>query len=113
MIPTHQFVKRYKNFEIFLRRPGFESIPIAFGKVASFITRSQDGPTAVFAFAYSGLKALQNTSINEVELLKKAVVEIERFIGDKKIENNHEYTFEYQGDSFREVPNAAWWVKTT
>ena len=111
MVPKFQFIKNYKNFDIFLRLPGFESIQIAFGKVALFIARSGDVIEA-FAFAYPGLDNFRNNTINEVELLKKAEDEIEKFIDAKKIKNNQEYTFEYKDRSYHEVPNAAWWVKT-
>ncbi len=113
MIPSHQFIKNYNGFDIFLRQPGFESIPTAFGKVAAFIVSNEKKTTALFAFSYSGLEALQNPSITEVDLLKKAVTVIEKFIDNKKIKNNQENTFEYQGLSYKEISNATWWFKTS
>lgn len=113
MVLAPQFVKKHGEYNIFSRNPSFEPIPIAFGKVASFIVQKPDGSTAIFAFAYSGLEALKNTTITESQLLQDAVKVIENYIDENKISNNQEYTFEYINGDYHPTENPGWWVKAS
>lgn len=116
MLQAHQLIENYKEHEIFLRRPGFEPIPNAFGKVASFIVHSKENQTSLFAFAYSGMEALQQATSNpivEIDLLNKGIKIIKEYIDKNKIQNNQEYTFNYQNDNYIEELNPAWWIKTS
>lgn len=112
MIPPHQFIKRYNNFELYLRMPGFEPIPNAFAKVASFILKGEK-ITALFAFAYSGLDSIANLSDTEIKLLNDAIKIIQKAIDEGKIINNNEYTYEYKNNTFFIVQDPKWWIKTS
>lgn len=113
MNPTYQFLKKHGEFEIFIKTSGFEPIPIALGKVISYLVRKDNGDTlALFAFAYAGLESLKSENFNEQELLTKAIDVISKYIDENKIENK-EFTFEYSNGNFTEVHTPRWWVNTS
>ena len=112
MLPTHQQVARHAGYTIYQRQPGFEFAPTTLRKFASYLVTGADRRVAVFAFSYSPLDALAGEPLAEDGLLAQALSLIERCIDQQKLENRHEYTFEYQYQDqvFNEVVSPRWWL---
>ena len=112
MLPSHQRVATYGAYEIWQRQPGFEFTPMMLGKVASFIARVPDGRFSVFAFMYSMLAILEGVEIEEERLLDEAIRMIERVIDRDAAGQQIDFTFEYRDDTWVEVSEPLWWIRT-
>ena len=112
MLPTHRRVETYNGYEIQQRQPGFEFTPVMLGNIASFIAQGPEGNFSVFAFMYSMLASLEGVEIREERLLDDAVRVIEGAIDRASIAHRQELTFEYHDNTWVEVSEPRWWIRT-
>lgn len=112
MLPTHRHVASHGGYEIHQRQPGFEFTPGLLGKIASFLLRGPDGRLANVAFMYSFLALIDDSTIQEDQLLATAVETINGVIDQGLITDHFEATFEYHNSAWQEVRDPRWWIPT-
>jgi hypothetical protein len=110
MLPTHREIGTHAGWTIYQRMPGFEFTPVTLGKIASYILRSAGGETAVVAFMYSLLAALDGDRADEEALLADAVETIRQRLDASAPPNRSDTTFERRGDAWVEVAPPRWWI---
>jgi hypothetical protein len=102
----------YNNYEIIPHSDGFQLLPNALVRVASFIVQKED-VTAAFAFTDGGvLLHMSDPSITDTKLNDDVIGIIHSFIDDDKINHTDEYTFEYHPTNYIQVSNPRWWTNT-
>jgi hypothetical protein len=110
MLPTHREIGTHAGWTIYQRMPGFEFTPVTLGKIASYLLRSAGGETAVVAFMYSLLAALDGDRADEEALLADAVETIRQRLVASAPPNRSDTTFERRGDAWVEVAPPRWWI---
>ena len=103
-------ITTYKEFEIISRGGGFNAVPEAIYKIASFIVRKDD-LIVCFAFVDNVLTRMEHPELKDKNLLEDAMKIIKEAIDNNKLINLEEYTFEYHPSNFIEVNNPKWWHK--
>lgn len=109
MLENYQRRATHRDYEIYLRSPGFEFTPMGLQKIASFLIQDSSGGVTVAAFAYSVL-ALLETRISEDLLLSQAIELLEGVIEDGQVRDRQDSTYEYRNGAFVTVTKPPWWL---